>query len=134
MRPFWFLSLLLVSSCASSLERMQEVRENAPDWYEARKQELFGRSYPNISDVPELENVRERVERLDLTAEEAQAILTMFAEDERTALVDETPEEMKAWADTIRRAAEGRLPPPDFLTDEEVAALKAVFDRPRARL
>jgi len=134
MRVTVLVLLGLVAGCAGSLQRAQEMRANAPDWYEARKEELFSKSYPKISDVPEQLNLRPQRERLSLSKEETQAALDFFINHPRAALSEETPEEMLAWAADVRRATEGRLPPPDFLTDEDVAALRAVFDRPRGRL
>ncbi len=134
MRATVLLLLGLVAGCAGSLERAKEVRENAPDWYEARKEELFSKTYPKISDVPEQLDLRPRVKRLVLSEQETEAALALFLNDPRALPSDETPEEMLAWAEEQRRAVEGRLPPPDFLTDEDVVALRAVFDRPRGRL
>jgi hypothetical protein len=60
--------------------------------------------------------------------------LALLKEDPRSAPADETPEEIAAWAAEMKRAVEGRLPAPDFLTDAEVEEIKARFDIARARL
>ncbi len=134
MRAISIILAVILTGCAASLDRVKEMRDNAPDWYEGRKQELFGRAYPKIGDVPAEVDVRPQIRRLELSQEETLAALELFANDARSDGAIETPEEMAAWAADIRRAVEGRLPPPDFLTDDEVAALKAVFNRPRGRL
>ena len=110
------------------------MRDNAPEWYAARKVELSGQGYPKISDVPADRDTRPSVSRLNLSNEEVNAALVKFYASGRTDGPTETPEQMRAWAADQRRAVEGQLPAPDFLTDEDVAALKAIFDRPRGRL
>ncbi|MEL7231633.1 MAG: hypothetical protein AAGJ85_03905, partial [Pseudomonadota bacterium] len=62
------------------------------------------------------------------------AALDRLLSDPRNAPVDESGDEMRAWANAARGQVDRRIPVPDFLTDEEVEALKAVFDTPRGRL
>ncbi|MCF6329279.1 MAG: hypothetical protein L3J02_05720 [Henriciella sp.] len=73
-------------------------------------------------------------ERLEASGQVVLADLEAFLSDPRAAPPEETPEEVLLWAANTRRAVEGRLPVPDFLTDEDVVALHAIFDRPRGRL
>ncbi len=134
MRCLSLCMLMIFASCASSMERVQDVRERAPDWYEARKQELFSKSYPDIYSIPEPVEFKSRLEALGMSEAETLAALARFSETLSTMTVLEAPSEMLAWADENRRAIEGRMTPPEFLTDEDVEALKAVFDTPRGRL
>ena len=134
MRLVFFVTLALMTGCASSMDRVRELRAAAPDWYEARKVELAGDGYPSIGDVPEVGAYPDLQRDLALSEEETRAALEMFANHPRAELATETPSEIAAWVELTKRAVMGRLPAPDFLTDEEVAALKAVFDTPRARL
>ena len=73
-------------------------------------------------------------EDVELSEEETRAALALFNDNPRSELATETPEEIKAWADEVRRAVEGRLPAPNFLTDAEIEAIKARFNVARARL
>lgn len=134
MRACVFVTFALVAGCASSIERVQAMRQQAPDWYEARKLEFRGEGYPDLNSVPALSPPGETRRKLELSEEETLAALAKFNADPRAVPVTETAEEMQAWARQVRRAVEGRLPAPDFLTDEEADALRARFDVPRARL
>jgi hypothetical protein len=46
----------------------------------------------------------------------------------------ETAQEMRVWVRQVAADMDEAVPEPDFLTDEDVARLKARFDVPRARL
>ncbi|MDJ0921259.1 MAG: hypothetical protein QNI84_09035 [Henriciella sp.] len=134
MRHVFFVTLIAVAGCASSMDRVRELRAAAPDWYEERKVELAGEGYPSIRDVPELGGYPDLQRDLGLSEAETIAALNMFQNDPRAEPTTETPDEMLAWVVATRRAVMGRLPAPDFMTDEEVAAIKALFDTPRGRL
>jgi|GEM_PF-3824280 len=44
---------VLVASCASGVEtRVEQAEENAPNWYEQKKEEVLGRGYPEFSSIP----------------------------------------------------------------------------------
>lgn len=134
MRIAVFVTFVFLTGCASSIERVQAMRAQAPDWYEARKVEFRGEGYPELSSIPEPRTDYDPREKLRLSEAETRAALEMFNNDPRATLATETAEEMIAWAASVRRAVEGRLPAPDFMTDEEVEAIKARFDVPRGRL
>ena len=134
MRVALIVTFALLAGCSSSFSRMKAVRDNAPEWYAARKVELSGQGYPRIVDVPISRDAKQREASLILSGAELEAVLEKFYASGRAEAAVETGEEMRAWAAETRRAVEGQLPAPDFLTDEDVAALKAIFDRPRGRL
>jgi len=134
MRTGIFVTFLLLTGCASSIERVQAMRAEAPEWYEARKVEFRGEGYPDLNSVPEPRQDYDPIRKLELSEAETKAALKLFNEDPRSELPTETPEQIQAWADDVRRAVEGRLPAPDFLTDAEVEAIKARFNIARARL
>jgi len=134
MRTGVFVTFVLLTGCASSIEKVQAMRAEAPEWYEARKVEFRGEGYPDLSSIPEPRQDYDPVRKLELSAAETKAALELFNEDPRSELPAETPEQIQAWADDVRRAVEGRLPAPDFLTDAEVEAIKARFNIARARL
>ena len=134
MRMGIFVTFAFLAGCTNSIEKVQSLRAQAPDWYEARKVEFRGEGYPDLNSVPELQAGDDPRQKLALSEEETLAALAMFNADPRARASTETAEEMMAWAAEVRRAVEGRLPAPDFMTDAEVAALKARFDVPRGRL
>lgn len=134
MRAAIFVTLIALTGCSSSFGRIQAVREAAPDWYQARKVELRGEDYPSIADIPKAIDISASTTRLRMSEAEVTAAMTLFNSDPRAAAAEETAVEMIAWAKATRRAVEGQIPAPDFMTDEEVSALKAKFDRPRGRL
>ena len=134
MRLVIFVTFVFLTGCASSIEKVQSLRAQAPDWYEARKVEFRGEGYPSLADIPQNTPRDSTMRRLQMSEAETLAALDMFFTDPRGALPTETPEQIRAWALEVRRAVEGQLPAPDFMTDEEVEDIKARFDVPRARL
>lgn len=134
MRAAFFVTFALIAGCSSSFERIQTMRDSAPEWYDARKYEIRGEDYPRISEIPLLTGDDVPGGQIDQSGAGALAIYEAMMRDPRSTLAEESPEDILAWARDVRRAVEGQLPAPDFLTDEDVAALKAIFDTPRARL
>ena len=134
MRAVIFVTFALLAGCTSSFETVKTMRAQAPDWYEARKVEFRGEGYPSLAAVPETTPDYDPRKKLALSEAEVLAALALFNSDPRAEGAVETPEEIAAWATETRRAVEGRLPAPDFMTDAEVEAIKARFSVPRARL
>ncbi|NQY12691.1 MAG: hypothetical protein HRT81_02385 [Henriciella sp.] len=134
MRTGVFVTFVFLAGCAGSIEKVQAMRADAPEWYEARKQEFRGEGYPDLNAIPEKRTDYDPVRKLELSEAETRAALALLNEDPRSAPADETPEEIAAWAAEMKRAVEGRLPAPDFLTDAEVEEIKARFNIARARL
>lgn len=134
MRACVFVTFLVLAGCAGSIEKVQAMRAEAPEWYEDRKLEFRGEGYPDLNTVPPLSSQRDTRTKLALSEAETLAVLEQFNSDPRARGAVETPDEIRAWALQVRRAVEGQLPAPDFLTDAEVEAIKARFDVPRARL
>lgn len=134
MRVAIIVIIALLAGCTNSFSRMKAMRDNAPEWYAARKVEISGQGYPKIGDIPVASDTRARTASLSLSQAEVNAAIARFKQSGRAELAAETPEAMLEWAAVTRRAVEGQIPVPDFLTDEEVIAIKATFDRPRGRL
>ena len=134
MRIGIFVTFAFLVGCTSSIEKVQSLRSQAPDWYEARKVEFRGEGYPSLTEIPEPSRIKRTRLRLRLSEADTLAALEMFYSDPRAEPATETPEEVRAWALEVKRAVEGQLPAPDFLTDEEVEDIKARFNVPRARL
>ena len=133
MRQFFIISMLIVAGCASSMDRLSDMREAAPEWYEARKTELAGEGYPSLGDVPRNATYRRQQAQLVLTREEQDQILAAFNADPRSEPVNVTPEDILAWSAELRARVNAQMRPAQFLSDAEIASLKARFDRPRAR-
>lgn len=134
MRTWIFVTFALLTGCTSSIEKVQTMRAQAPDWYEARKVEFRGEGYPDLNSIPEIAPGYNPAEKLQLSEEETLEALARFNANPRAKANTETADEMRQWALNVRRAVEGRLPAPNFLTDAEVEEIKARFDVPRARL
>ena len=134
MRAMIFVTLLLAAGCTTSLDRLTDVTEAAPQWYKERRVELVGQGYPRIADVPTITQETRPGQSLDASQAATLAAFEALLDDPRNAPVTETAEEMRAWAAEKRKAMDTEIPAPNFLTDEEVEALKAVFDTPRGRL
>ncbi|MBR9835554.1 MAG: hypothetical protein GYB42_10310 [Alphaproteobacteria bacterium] len=134
MRAALFVTLAVLAGCSSSFGRIQAVREAAPEWYQARKVELRGEGYPRIAEIPNAVDISVSTERLSMSEAEVSAAFALFQSDPRALSAEESAADMLAWATDTRRAVEGQIPAPDFMTDEEVRELKARFDRPRGRL
>ena len=134
MRTVIFVTFALLAGCSSSFEKVKTMRAQAPDWYEARKVEFRGEGYPSLASVPETSPDYNPLRKLEVSEAEVRAALVLFNSDPRAEGAVETPQAMRAWAAEVRRAVEGRLPAPDFMTDAEVEEIKARFNVPRARL
>jgi hypothetical protein len=134
MRAAILVTFVLLAGCASSLERVQGVRDSAPEWYEARKVEISGKDYPRISNIPVVTEVNRPGQQLNVSRADTLKALNMFMNDPRATGPEEDASSMLAWATKARQAVDSQVPASDFLTDEEVEALKSVFDTPRGRL
>ena len=134
MRAMIFVTLLACSACASSLERITDVGSAAPDWYKERQAELRGQDYPRLADVPVITEENRPGGGLAASQAETLEAFEALVNDPRNAPVEETARQMRIWANQARRAVDQQIPLPDFLSDEEIAALRAIFDTPRGRL
>lgn len=133
MRLTAVLLCAFMAGCAGSMSKISELREAAPEWYEARKQELRGTGYPKLSQVPTDSTYRPRQSGLVKSAEDQAAIRRAFFADPRSSMTYLDPNTIAQWGTAMRERLEARDTPVDFLTDKEIAMLKARFNRPRAR-
>ncbi|MEM5517434.1 hypothetical protein WNY37_10755 [Henriciella sp. AS95] len=133
MRPFLLILGFLLAGCAGSVGKLSDMRDAAPDWYEARKTELAGEGYPSLANVPQNTTYRRQQASMVLTREEQNALLAAFEANPRSAQVDETLEQILEWSRALRARVDQQLTEASFLTDAQIARLHARFDRPRAR-
>lgn len=132
MRSIVLLLCLGLPAC-SSVDRISDLREAAPEWYEARKQELQGEGYPRLGAVPTDTTYRNKQASLMKTGAERDAIREAFFADPRSAPAYLTPAEIADWGRKLKTRVDSAIPPADFLTDQQIDALHARFSRPRAR-
>jgi len=128
MRAVFFLTIFLVSGCAGSLEQLQKVREAAPDWYDERKEEIRGETYPRIANVPPLAEAGAAALELKRSRQETLAAFARLLADPRFEAPSETAEQMLAWRTHHAEALMQQIPPVDFMSDTEIQALRARFD------
>ncbi|RIJ22084.1 hypothetical protein D1224_10980 [Henriciella barbarensis] len=142
MTKVWLIPVFMLAlvGCASTATSGSAVQP--PEWYEKRQAELTERGFPRIADMPTLperqtaqdENVDPDSKRAkDLAARRRTALWQAMIKDPRSAPTYLTPQEIAAWGDEQLSRLEGQPGPADFLTDQEVASLRARFDRRRAR-
>ncbi|WP_300378727.1 hypothetical protein [Henriciella sp.] len=127
------LFCIILTGCAGSLGSSSDAGSATPDWYEARKAEFQGKGYPKLSRVPANTSYEARQSGLVKTADEREALRTAFFNDPRSATVSMTPAEIRAWGLEKRQQVVSLDTPSDFLTEEEITSLFALFERPRAR-
>ena len=133
MRLTAVLLCAVLTGCAGSMSKISDIRESAPEWYEARKEELRGNAYPKLSQVPTDTTYRSRQTGLVKSAEEQAAIRKAFYADPRSELTYLTPDMILEWGADMRERVAAMDTPTDFLTENDIAMLKARFERPRAR-
>jgi hypothetical protein len=95
-----------MSGCASIMERAP----GAPEWFEAKAQEIRGEGYPRLRDVPEIraplataEETQQRASTLSLERKEIA--------DETVADPIPTPDEIRARAAQLRAEADKTVRP-----------------------
>ena len=115
------------------MDRISDLRDAAPEWYDARKQELQGEGYPKLGAVPTSDGYNARQRELVKTGAERESIRQAFFSDPRSAPAYLTPAEIADWGNGLKERVDSAIPPADFLTDQQIASLRARFERPRAR-
>ncbi len=132
MKWTFLLSVLALSGCAGSYERMREAVDQAPEWYAASRKEFAGEGYRSLKTAPGLVQFEEEGRTLQLSREEINAAKRMFEEDPRAQGPVKTPEQILAWVASKRAILEaGGLPPTEaesalFLSDEQLQRLQGV--------
>ncbi len=122
-----------LAGCASSFDKVRDTVAAAPDWYDQRAAEVRGEGYPSVSRIPELEAGERSTAEIDAGREAVAAADALFRMDPRAVPPGLELQEMLAWAEEARAEAEAVANEPGgHLTAEDVAALRALFDRPRA--
>ena len=123
-----------LAGCANSFDKVRDTVAAAPDWYDQRAAEVRGEGYPSISRIPELDAGSRSTDEIDEGRAAVVAADALFRMDPRSVPPGLELEEMMAWAAAARAEADAVASEPGgHLTEEDVAALKALFERPRAK-
>lgn len=128
--PLIGVSCLLFAGCTGSFEKVRGAVNAAPDWYDERRQEIRGEGYPEVIDVPVIEAGQEPGQTLEASKARATVLRTAF-EDARAAAPADIAAEIEAMRVKIRSEFAGLPAETDFLTEDEIAAIRAAFDVPR---
>lgn len=123
--------LLLASACSSSFSRVRSAINEAPEWYDARRTEIRGEGYPEIADIPTLEAGWRPERTLSVSGEEMAALQKIFDTEERAEVATDGAEKIAAIAAELRAEFEPGLPEAEFLSESEIAAIRASFNVPR---
>lgn len=123
-----------LTGCASSFDKVRDTVAAAPDWYDQRAAEVRGEGYPSISRIPALDAGERSTAEIEAGREAVEAAEILFRMDPRAIPPGLELETMLAWADAARSEADAiAAEPGNHLTEEDIVALKALFNRPRAR-
>ena len=123
--------LLLASACTSSFSKVRGALNDAPEWYEARRTEIRGEGYPAIADIPAVDANWKPGEGLAASGADIAVIHAAFAADALAQAPAAGAAEIAAVVAAIQGVFEPGLPPGDFLTPTEIAAIRASFNVPR---
>ncbi|MEM6947919.1 MAG: hypothetical protein AAF486_07495 [Pseudomonadota bacterium] len=127
------LSTFGVGGCASGMGTVRETLAAAPDWYQDRAQEVRGEGYPSIGRIPSLDAGARSDRALQTGLNEVVGAEELFRLDPRAVPPGLELDTMIEWADAQKRAADAQAPiAGGHLTDADLAALRALFEAPRA--
>ena len=128
--PLIGVSCLLLAGCAGSFAKVRGAMAQAPDWYDERRTEIRGEGYPELIEVPVIEVGQEPGQTLE-DSKARGAVLRASFEDARAASPADISAEIEAPRADVREGFAGFPAEPDFLTEDEIAAIRAAFDVPR---
>ena len=121
----FFSAILLLPSCAGTV---RGALAEAPEWYDKRRVEIRGEGYPDLTTVRAVQDVEGSGHALQLDERKILKGEFRFRDHERSQPSDLTPAEILE----TQQALLTRLAPantePDILTQDEIDALKAIFD------
>lgn len=123
--------LLLASACTSSFSRARAAINEAPEWYGARRTEIRGEGYPAIIDIPTIDANWQPGKGLAVSGDEMAALQAVFDTDPRAQVVPDGGARILDAAAEIRAEFGPELPPGDFFTETEIAAIRESFNVPR---
>ncbi len=123
--------ILLASACTTSFSKVRNAVNEAPAWYGERRAEIRGEGYPDIADIPTTDPSWKPGVGLAASGEQIALIQAAFAADARAQAPAIGAAEIQAVAAEIQSAFEPGLPPGEFFTETEIAAIRDSFNVPR---
>jgi hypothetical protein len=129
--PLLSVSFLLLAGCAASFTAAREAVGQAPEWYGERRTQIRGEGYPAIADVPRLERSNLPGRGLSQRRSRAAQLIAQFDNNPRAEPPQGGIEEILELAEGIRARFGDEEPPEAFLTEADLAAIRASFSVPR---
>jgi hypothetical protein len=129
--PLIGVSCLLLVGCTNSFSKVRDAVNQAPDWYETRRQEIRGEGYPKLVDIPTIAPGELPGKSLPASAARVSALSAEFADNARAELPANGPAEIAAAGAEIREQFAGLDESTNFLTDAEIASIRESFNVPR---
>lgn len=123
------VQLLLVAGCTSSFTKVRTAINEAPDWYAERRTQIRGEGYPQIVDIPAATPASQPVKSLSISGDELASLQRQFLTDPRAEVA--AAEKIAEVAAELRAEFEPGLPEAEFLSESEIAAIRASFNVPR---
>ncbi len=129
--PLIGVLILALAGCAGSFSKVSDTMNQTPEWYEARKAEIGGDGYPDLMDVPVIQEGQEPGQSLPLSMQRVDELLARFASSPRAAPADMTPAQIEAIAQAVRVEFASSTPASEHLTEEDAEAIRQSFNVPR---
>ena len=129
--PLISVCCLLLAACTGSFSKVRTAIDQAPDWYDARRVEIRGEGYPEFIDVPVIAEGATPGQTLQASKSRGAELRAIFADSARAVPPANIAAEIEDLQETVRREFAGFEASSDFLTDEEIAAIRSAFDVPR---
>jgi len=120
-----------IAGCTNSFEKARDAAGRAPGWYDDRRVEIRGEGYPKLAAVPEIAPNALPGQTLPLSLERAEALVASFEDEPRAQPATMTAEDIRQFAHDARLVFAEGLPPGNFLTEDDVAAIHESFNVPR---
>lgn len=120
----------LLGGCAGSVDRVRGLVADAPDWYTERRVEIRGEGYPNVAAIPRLD--ADTRPGTDLNVEQdslGMAEVAFLAHPRAEPASPTSTEEIYELQASLMARFDPVSTPPNILTDEEIEALRSVFDK-----
>ena len=122
-----------LGGCVGSFGAVREAVANAPDWYDDRRTEVRGEGYPDISRVSGLVAERDGQETVDETRAAVVRAEDLLLLDPRAIPPWLELDKMMIWVEAARAEFDSIDPNSEFLSDEDIQALRAQFTVERAQ-
>lgn len=122
--------LMLMAGCSTSFTKVRSAINEAPDWYAERRVQIRGEGYPDIADIPAATPAAQPVKSLSASGDVLAGLQQQFFSDPR-AEVGAGAEGIEKVGAELRAEFEPGLPEAEFLSESEIAAIRASFNVPR---